>query len=332
MSRRFLVTGADGFVGVHVVDHLLAQGHEVVCLLHGDGRRLPSVLAKHLGGQVSVVRHDLTTPITPTVAALLGRIDVVVSAAASTDIAGSLTDPMRVFRQNVDIVGNLTEWARRQDDLEAFVQISSEEVYGPAPAAAHREWEPIRPSTHYSASKAAQEAYLIASWRAHGLPLLILNCMNMIGPMQEPAKLVPTILRKVLASEIVPLIVDYYEPQSGSGQESLRQYMHPRVLADAIVATLHTAVRFTPKAILPARFNVAGSQVGNVALAQMVAKAAAAPLHWKPIAADHARPGHERVFALDDSLIRELGWSPPTSLEEDVHDTVAWYMEHPEWL
>lgn len=326
MSRRFLVTGADGFCGAHIIAHLIEQGVEVVGMVRREPLRLPV-----LGVEVPLVYHDLAEPISPQVSAEIGPVDVVLSLASSTDIAGSISDPLRVFRENIDVVGNLAEWARHQP-IEAFVQISSEEVYGPAPHHPHVEWEPIRPSTPYSASKAAQEALLISMWRSNGLPLVILNAMNMIGPMQPSTKLVPTILRKLLAGKTVPLIVDWYDSQSGCGEESLRQYMHPRVLADAILATFETAEQFTPKAQFPPRFNVAGTQVGNIALAQMVADAAGVPLRWEPVEANHSRPGHERVFALDDSKLRNLGWVPPTSLGDDVRDTVAWYLEHAEWL
>lgn len=331
---RILLTGADGFAGANVLDWLLSEtDSEVICLLRGDGqKRLPVILRKHLHSRVPIVRHNLAQPIPASVDEQIGPVDVVVSLASSTDIAGSIKNPSGVFLPNAALVANLAEWARRRD-LDAFVHVSSEEVYGPASEGhPHSEWDPIRPSTHYSASKAAQEAYLIASWRSHGLPLVILNCMNMIGPMQDQSKLLPTILRNLIAGTPAPLLMDWYDPQSGNGQESLRQYMHPRVLASAILQVVPEAARFEPRTQLPARFNVAGTQIGNVALAQMVADAAGLPLKWTPVEAEHARPGHERVFALDDSKLRSLGWQPPTTLEDDLADTVSWFLEHPEWL
>lgn len=326
---RILVTGADGFAGAHIVDYLLEQGHEVVCLLRKDGQhRLPTVLSKHRERRVSIVRHDLTKPIPALVDELIGDVDVVISAASSTDIAGSIRNPLDVFMPNVQIIANLAEWARHRD-LAAFVQVSSEEVYGPAPHDPHREWEPIRPSTHYSASKAAQEAYLIASWRSHGLPLILLNAMNLIGPMQEPTKLVPTIIRKVVAGEQVPLLVAWDEPQSGMWGESLRQYMHPRSIASAALHVLNDpAKNWTPNIEFPPRYNVAGEQVGNVALAQQIAAVLNEPLKWSPLASESSRPGHERVFALDDTKLHATGWVPPSTLAETIEETIAWYREH----
>jgi dTDP-glucose 4,6-dehydratase len=327
-ALTFLLTGADGFVGAHILDHLLTvTTAHVICMVRSTPRRLPLILAGHDSSRVTIVQHDLLNPIPES---LIGHVDVVISAASSTDIAGSIADPRRVFLPNLAAIANLAEWARLRD-LEAFVQISTEEVYGPAPDEPHQEWEPIRPSTHYSASKAAQESYLIASWRSHGLPLVILNSMNLIGPTQAPSKLIPTVLRKLLGSEPVPLVVDWYEPQSGSGEESLRQYMHPRVLASAILAAIPEARPFNGDPF-PARFNVAGTQIGNVALAHMISDVSGLPLKWVPLQADHARPGHEKVFALDDSKLRALGWEPPTSLAEDVRDTVEWMLANPEWL
>jgi len=237
---RILLTGAPGFVGSHILDWLLSETDaDIVCILRPGPapRRWQHILGRHDASRVSVVVHNLAQPVDEDTDARIGHVDAVVSLASSTDIAGSIRDPRSVFLPNVQLVANLAEWARHRE-LDAFVHVSSEEVYGPAPHRPHAEWDPIRPSTHYSASKAAQEAYLIASWRSHGLPLVILNAMNQLGPMQDPSKLVPAIIRKTLAGESVPLMVDFYESQSGSGQESLRQYMHPRVLASAILAVL----------------------------------------------------------------------------------------------
>src|SRR5690606_22583082 len=187
--------------------------------------------------------------------------------------------------------GMLAGWAWHRL-VDSCVQVSSGAGYGPAPQPPHAEWDPVRPSPPYSASKAAQEALLISLWRSHGLPLVILNSMNLIGPMQDPGKLVPTIIRKTLAGERVPLLVDYFEPQSGSGEESLRQYMHPRVLASAVLAVAgDPARRFRPRVEFPPRYNVAGEQIGVVGLAQLVADAMGRPLNWAPVDADHARPG-----------------------------------------
>lgn len=308
MSRRFLVTGADGFAGKHIVDWLLDSGHDVIRLM----RSVPDDCDE----RTTDVIHDLTQPLDLDV-----EVDVVVSAASSTDIAGSISDPVRVFRQNVDIVANIAEWCRWKS-IQAFVQVSSEEVYGPAPHGLHKEWEPIRPSTHYSASKAAQEAYLIASWRSHGLPLVILNCMNMIGPGQDGSKLVPTILRKLRAGEPAPLLVDYYEPQSGTLSESIRQYMHPRVLASAVEHAVQFAKPFTPSDVFPARFNVAGEQVGNVELAKMIADEAGLEFQWVPVEANLSRPGHERVFGLDTAKLESSGWVSPMTLAEAIREIV----------
>lgn len=332
--RRVLLTGADGFVGAHFLDYLLRNTEtDIVCLVRRSStRRIGQILTRPDWARVHIYHHDLTRPIGDRLNNLLGNVDTVFSVASSADIAGSISDPASVFLNNVQMVANLAEWARTRE-LDAFVHLSSEEVYGPAFDGPHPEWDAIRPSTHYSASKAAQEAYLTASWRNHNLPLVILNAMNQIGPMQDPTKLVPTIIRKTLTGESVPLLVDWYEEQSGSGAESLRQYMHPRVTASA---ALHVAKdpdrHWNPKSKFPPRYNVSGQIIGNVALAGMVANAMGKPLNWKPVPATAARPGHERTFALDDTKLRTSGWVPPSTLEQDIHDTVTWTLEHPEWL
>lgn len=334
----YLLTGASGFVGAHILDYLLTHTtDDVVCIVRGNTRRLLHVLPKHDANRVRLVCHDLTQPFTPEVDEAIGDVDVVISAASSTDIAGSLVDAWPVYGGNVTLVARLVEWARHRD-LTAFVHVSSEEIYGPAPVGYHREWEsPLRPSTPYSASKVAQEALLIAGWRAWNVPLVLVNIMNQLGPMQEPGKLVPLTIRRLTRGESVVLVTGV------GGEQSTRQYMHPRVVASGILYAVNAAVagdtgntrerlRFQWADQLPPRFHIAGTEVGNVDLAGMVADELGVDLDWVRVFADYVRPGHDLRFALDDSKLRNLGWESPSTLEQDVAETVAWYREHQEWL
>src|SRR5215472_5757316 len=127
-----------------------------------------------------------------------GAVDFCVNFAAESHVDRSIVEPRRFVLNNVETVITMLDWAR-QAKPRVFIQFSTDEVYGPAALGhAHGEWAPIVPSNPYSGSKAAQEAIAIAYWRTYGLPIVIVNSMNLFGERQEPEKLIPVVIRQVL--------------------------------------------------------------------------------------------------------------------------------------
>jgi dTDP-glucose 4,6-dehydratase len=207
-------------------------------------------------------------------------------------------------------------------------------VYGPAPGhIRHAEWSPILPSNPYSASKAAQEAIAISYWRTYDIPLVITNTMNIIGPMQDPEKYVPMVIRNVIDGETVT--IHGTDEQIGS-----RFYLHARNQADALVTLLEGGAGM-PYSIAtefdqhePDRYNVVGEvELNNLELAQMIADVLGKPLKYELVDFHSTRPGHDLRYALDGSKIkRDYDWEPPVKFQDSLAQTVDWYVSHPEWL
>src|SRR5262249_54618542 len=155
-------------------------------------------------------------------------------------------------------------------------------------SAGHPEWAPVIPSNPYSASKAAQEAIAIAYWRTYGMPLTIVNCMNLIGEMQDPEKYLPSLIANINAGRQVTV----HGPPDNIGT---RHYLHGRNLADAL---LHILRELPPSrfgdADRPARYNIASAdQISNLELAQMVAAIIGQPLRFVLEDFHSTRPGHD---------------------------------------
>lgn len=338
MTRRVLITGAGGFIGSHVLEHVLASTTWQVVATDsfrhkGKTDRIAQVIDGHAHWRprLQVITHDLSAPFTEQMIYRMGRVDYVLALASESHVDRSIDDPVPFIRNNVNVALSTLEFARIVKPRHT-VLISTDEVYGPEPVIdgvplPHREWAPILPSNPYSASKAAQEAIAISYWRTYGVPLTIVNCMNLIGERQDSEKFLPMLIKKITAGEEVTI-------HGRPGDIGTRHYLHARNLADALV---HILTELPPGAFplhdCPDRFNVVGpDRVSNLQLAQHVAELVGRQLRYTLVDFHSARPGHDPHYGLDPAKLTSAGWKPPVPFAESLARTVRWTLQNPEWL
>lgn len=354
--KRVLLTGAGGFVGSHALRHILANTTlDVVCPVTfrhkglSDRIRLAMDDMPDAAHRVHVVRCDLAMPISSQTDKEFGPIDFVLNFASESHVDRSIRHPTPFIVNNVLIICNLLDWARTtSSNIEAFVQISTDEVYGPAPRDyAHVEWDDLHlPSNPYSASKAAQEDIAFAYWRTYDLPVVFTNTMNIIGETQDTEKFVPMVLNKVLNEEEMEIHA------STDGEPGSRFYLHARNQADGVLHVLRyvldnpgpwpekkgnlfpgESLRYSLGGVKPYRFHIVGErEVNNLEMAQMVARAVGKPLRYYLTDFHASRPGHDLRYALNGERMESIGWKPPMPLEASLLKTVEWTLKHPEWL
>lgn len=332
---KILITGAGGFLGHHLLEHVLATtGWDITAtdsFRHkGKIDRIAGVLGGHpqWRRRLTVITHDLAAPFTPATAARIGAVDYLIAMASESHVDRSIADPVPFAVNNVQVILNTLELARRLQP-RTLVVVSTDEVYGPVEAgsAGHREWAPTLPSNPYAASKAAQEALAIAYWRSYGLPVVIVNCMNLFGERQDVEKFLPKTIRAVRDGGTVPI-------HGRPGDIGTRHYLHARNLADALCFILRELppAQF-PAADRPDRYNIAGPEpVSNLALAQEVAAVMRADLVYELVDFHAARPGHDPHYGLDPAKLAAAGWKLPIGFREALERTVLWTLNHPEWL
>jgi dTDP-glucose 4,6-dehydratase len=352
VTKRILITGAGGFVGHHFLEHVLSST-DWDCVLtdsfrhKGTNDRIAEVLHSHddfssarpwWGERIDVITHDLLAPFTAREAARIGEIDYIAAIASESHVDRSITDPAPFIRNNTEVALNTLELARVLKP-KAVIWVSTDEVYGPVAAddfKGHPEWDVILPSNPYSGSKAAQEDIAISYWRTYGVPVVILNIMNMIGERQDLEKFIPRVIAKVAKGELITI-------HGSEGNIGTRHYLHARNVADASLFLLehtdptvfpaHKSYDSQPVNDRPDRYNIASpDRIDNLTLAKMIAEDIGKPLKYRLEDFHTTRPGHDPHYGLDPSKIMSLGWSMPVPFRESLRRTVKWTLEHPQWL
>ena len=236
--------------------------------------------------------------------------DAVVNFSAECHVDRSIESAGLFLETNVMGLGHLMDAARvvwKKKREVRFVQISTDEVYGPVEAGKKvDESAPLAPGNPYAASKAAADLLALSYHNTYGFPVMITRCTNNYGPRQHAEKLIPTVLRHLKEDREVPLY--------GDGLQ-VRDWIHVEDHCAAILAVLQSG---TPGRV----YNVAGNQERtNLAMVKQLASLLG--MENPPLARTPDRPGHDRRYGVDDSRIREeLGWSPRISLEDGLRDLV----------
>lgn len=338
MTKKVLLTGAGGAIGVHTLAHIMHNTDWNVVAVgsfrhKGYFDRITRVCRNHpeWTQRIEVLVHDLIAPFTSRQVDTLRDVDYVINLASLSDVYDSIENPVPFIKNNIDITLNMLELAR-EIKPETFIQFSTDEVYGPCEvdSEGHKEWDTILPSNPYAASKAAQESIAIAYWRSYGVPVIITNTMNNFGEMQGPSKFTAMIQKKLEAGEPVTVHA------ASDGQIGTRYYLHSRNASDAILhvlnnlpATLHKAGHIDR----PDRYNVVGDkQVSNLELAQTIAELMGKELDYSLVDFHSEQPGHDLHYGLNDAKLKATGWKSPSTFEESLKNTIEWQIRNPEWM
>ena len=320
MTKHLLITGGCGFIGTNFVRFVLE---------HRPHWQVTNLDALTYAGSADNLADQGDNPAYQFVhgdirdAELVGRLadgcDAIVHIAAHTHVDRSILDPRPFLDTNIMGTQTLLEAARAAGGRR-FVHVSTDEVYGDLPLdrpdLSFTEQSPIKPSSPYSASKAAADMITLAYHRTFELDTVITRCSNNFGPYQFPEKVIPLFVTNLLEGKKVPLY--------GDGQ-NVRDWLHVDDHCEAILAALEHGEAGQV-------YNVGGgNEKSNLELTHAII--AIMGLSDDMIEQVSDRPGHDRRYAVDNTKIREqLGWSPSRSAwPEALATTVQWYIDHQSW-
>lgn len=332
-----VVTGGAGFIGSNFIEEWLRVAHadaviNIDKLTYAGSRETLAQLShdpRHVFLRADICDRQALEHVLATY-----RPRAVVHFAAESHVDRSIERAEAFVQTNVVGTFQLLEAARRYRAGLAgdaardfrFLHVSTDEVFGSLQPgdAAFTEQSPYAPNSPYSASKAAADHLVRASFQTHGLPVLTVHCSNNYGPRQVPEKLIPLMIANALAGRPLPIY--------GDGLHA-RDWLHVTDHCAALRAIL-------ARGRAGESYNVGG---GNEKTNLEVVNALCHlldTLHPRSSGSYHEqlafvrdRPGHDRRYAIDaGKLRRELGWMPAESFENGLRKTVTWYLAQRRWL
>jgi len=330
------ITGGCGFVGHHVVEHLLKNTDWEIIVLDklnyaANGfDRLRDIEAFD-DKRVKIFAVDLQQPITVGVAEEIGEVDYILNLASESHVDNSIKNPVSFIQNNVNLTLNMLEYARVVKPKK-FIQFSTDEVYGTADEGVnYKEGDRHNAGNPYSASKDCQESICRAYSNTYGLNINITNAMNIIGERQHPEKFVPICIRKILAGETIQ--VHSNEDLTKSGE---RHYLHARNIAQALQFILEETDEGLDKVDASlGQWNIVGDiEIANSDLALMIGKILNKEAKIELISFHSSRPGHDLRYALNGDKLKDAGFDYPKSFEDTLRKTVEWDIaeENIRWL
>ena len=314
---KVLVTGGLGFIGSNFIRYLLSNYPDVEVIINVDAMKYGSNPAnlKDLEDdeRYQFIKGDIADY--ELMAELVRKVDVIVNFAAETHVDRSISNPYSFLRSNVIGVFMILEAIRKENPNVRLVHISTDEVYGDILKGSFKEDDRLKPSSPYSASKAAADMFVLAYVRTYGINASITRCTNNYGPYQFPEKLIPkTIIRASMNLKI---------PIYGTGK-NVRDWLYVLDHCKAIDLVMQKGEKGEI-------YNISsGEEKTNLEVVTEILRIMGK--NESLIEFVENRPGHDLRYSLDSSKIREeLGWKPKRSFEEGIRETVRWYLQNEWW-
>jgi UDP-glucuronate decarboxylase len=305
--KRILITGGAGFLGSHLCDKLIAQGHEVICVdnyFTGSKNNVAHLLDHP---RFELMRHDVTFP-------LYVEVDEIYNLACPASPIHYQWDPVQTTKTSVHGVINMLGLAKRVK--AKILQASTSEVYGdpevhPQPESYWGKVNPVGVRSCYDEGKRCAETLFFDYWRQHSLRIKVVRIFNTYGPRMHPndGRVVSNFIVQALKGEEITIY--------GDGSQT-RSFCYVDDLLEAMVRTMNTADEFTGPVNIgnPGEFSMLELANSVLRLTGSQSK-----ISFKPLPADDPKQRQP-----DISLATKiLDWGPTVSLDDGLKETIAYF-------
>ncbi|MEI6842774.1 MAG: dTDP-glucose 4,6-dehydratase [Methanomicrobiales archaeon] len=309
---KILVTGGAGFIGTNFIRYWLKKYPEpditVLDKLTYAGRR------ENLGelpGCIQFIQGDICDKVV--VSQAMDGCNIVFHFAAESHVDRSIENAGDFVRTNITGTYTLLE-AAKAANIDRFIHISTDEVYGSTFEGSFSEDDPLMPSSPYSATKAGSDLLALSYHMTHGLPVIVTRSSNNYGPYQYPEKMIPLMILNALENKKLPVY--------GDGK-NIRDWL----FVEDNCAGIDTVAQ---KGRCGEIYNLgAQNEYENIEIIRKILNILDKPEDLITYVRD--RPGHDRRYSLQTDKVAQLGWKPEVAFDEGLQKTISWYCDHKNW-
>jgi len=313
-NKTLLVTGGAGFIGSNFIRFILNK-HPHTKIVNLDkltyAGNLDNLKDVEENPRYEFIHGDIRDK--KLVHKIFKRVQGVVHFAAETHVDRSIMEAGEFVLTDVFGTFVLLD-SLKSSNIEFFLHVSTDEVYGSRDKGFFKEDDPLCPSSPYSASKAGADRLAYAYWVTYGLPIIIIRPSNNFGPYQYPEKFIPLFVTNALEGKNLPLY--------GKGT-NVRDWLYVGDNCRAIETLMQ-------KGKLGEVYNIgANNEVQNIEIAEKIVNLLGRQKSLIKFVPD--RLGHDMRYAVDCSKIHALGWKPEKDFEDALEHTVRWYQKNEDW-
>ena len=310
MTKNILVTGGYGFIGTNFVKHLLKNSDYNIIVF--DKLTYASNLNNLEKENIKFIKGDLYNK--NDVNNALRDTDYVVNFAAESHVDRSIINADDFLNSNIYGVYNILNYIKKNKNIEKFIHISTDEVYGNAINTTFSENSCLNPNNPYSATKASADLLIMSYYKTYKIPACITRSSNNYGPFQHPEKLIPkTIIYSILNKNI---------PIYGNGKNT-RDWLYVEDNIEGILTVLRNGKNGEI-------YNIGSDiELSNIDIVRKILKFMDKPESLINYVND--RPGNDLRYSLDSSKLMKLGFKPRINIEYGLEKTINWYKNNREW-
>jgi len=311
---KILITGGAGFIGSNFIRYMLSKypDYKIVNLdkLTYAGN-LDNLRDIEKDPRYKFIKGDICDK--KTVERAMKDCDAVINFAAESHVDRSIIDAGTFVKTDIFGTYILLETAKKYN-IEKYIQISTDEVYGSIKEGSFKETDPLKPNSPYSASKASADLLVRSYYITHNLPVLITRSSNNYGPYQYPEKLIPLFTINALNNKPLPVY--------GTGN-NVRDWLYVLDNCSGIDTVLH-------KGKIGEVYNIGGNtEKTNLEITYLILEVLDKPKSLITFVED--RKGHDFRYSLDTTKIESLGWKREYNFEEAMKETIEWYKNNEWW-
>lgn len=313
--KTIIVTGGLGFIGSNLINLLSKKNYFIINIDKYSYASNPKSIFKNLKNY-KFYKQDINNK--SVIKNILAKYNpsTIFNLAAESHVDKSIDGPKKFINTNINGVFTLLEIIREYKKKIKLIQISTDEVYGDIKKKhKSKETDVYKPSSPYSASKAAGDLLIKSYIRTYKIPAIITNCCNNFGPNQYPEKLIPRVIYNILNKKIIPIY--------GKGNNE-REWIYVKDHCDALIEVEQNG-------IIGENYNIgSGIILNNITIVNIIfnifKKIYNSKNYKKIINFVKDRPGHDLRYCLNSSKIKNsLGWKCNSDFDQRIKETIIWY-------